>query len=155
ALRNGGRGVRGRQHIGGLEIGHPWRRLVALLEVHEAGGGVDDVGKRGARAPRAGLPEARDGTVDDVRLHRPERLVVALQPGDDARHEILYDDVRDLRQVADDRLALGSGHIHADALFPGVHAGEVAALVAAAGFQLQVVASHLVARARTLDLDHA
>src|SRR5258705_12101322 len=64
-------------------------------------------------------------------------------------------DVGHPRQVLDDRLALGPRQVHADALLADVHPGEVAALVAAAGFQLQIVASHLVAVALALDLDDA
>ena len=149
-----GRGVRGGQDVGGLQIRHARRRLVALLEMHEPRRGVDDVGERRSRAPRAGLAEARDRAVDDVRLHRAERLVVAVEPRDDARQEVLHDDIRHLRQIVDDRLPVGPRHVHAHAFLAGVHAGEVGALVAAAVLELQVVVAHLVAAPRTLHLDH-
>src|SRR5258705_3245319 len=63
-------------------------------------------------------------------------------------------DVGHPRQVLDDRLALGSRQVHADALLADVHPGEVAALVAAAGFQLQIVASHLDRKSTRLNSSH-
>jgi hypothetical protein len=153
--QDGGRGVRGGQDVGGLEIGHARRRLVALLEVHEPRRGVDDVGERRPRAPRTGLAEARDRAVNDVRFQRADRLVIAPEPRDHARQEVLHDDVRDLGQIVDDGLPVGSRHVDAHAFLAGVHAGEVGALVAAPVLELKIVVAHLVAAARTLDLDHA
>ena len=149
------RGVRAGEHVGGLEIRRTRRGLVALLEVHEPRHRVDDVREGRARAPGAGLAEARDRAVDDVGLQGTERRVVAAQSRHDAGHEVLDDDVGHLRQVVHDRLALGLREIDADALLAGIDSGEIAALVAAAGLELQIVAAHLVALAGPLDLDHA
>ena len=149
------RGVRAGQDVGGLEIRRARRGLVSLLEVHEAGDRVDDVGEGRPRAPRAGLPEARDGAVDDVGLQGAERRVVAVEPRHDPGHEILHDDLGHHRQVLDDRLAFGTRQIDADALLAGIHPREIAALVASPGLELEVVAAHLVALALALDLDDA
>jgi hypothetical protein len=123
--------------------------------VHQARDRVDDVGEGGARAPRPGLPEARDRTIDEIRLQSAQRRVVAPQARHDPGHEVLHDHVGLRRQVLHDRLPLGPREVDADALLAGVHPGEVGALVGPAGLELQIVAPHVVALALALDLDDA
>ena len=147
--------MRAGQDVGRLQIRRARRGLVALLELHEAGDRVDDVGEGRPRAPGAGLTEARDRAIDDVRLQGAKRRVVAVEPRHDPGHEVLDDYVGHLRQILDDGLAFGSREVDADALLARVHPGEIAALVTSAGLELQVVPPHLVALALTFDLDHA
>ena len=153
--QDGGGGVVGGEDVGGLEVRGPRRGLIALLEVHEAGDGVDDVGECRPEPPRAGLAEARDGAVDDVGLDRAHRLVVAAEPADDAGHEVLDEDVGPAGEVEQDLAAPRAREIEAHALLARVHPREVRALVVAARLELMRAPAHLVALARTLHLDDA
>ena len=119
------------------------------------GGRIDDVREGGAEPPGAGLAEARDRAVDEIRLHRGERLVVGAQARGDAGREVLDDDVGRPRQVEDDRAGLGAGEVEADALLARIAAHEVGALVLAVCLELVRTAAHLVAASGLLDLDDA
>jgi hypothetical protein len=131
------------------------RRVVPAVEVHHAGRRVDDVGERGARAPRARLTEAGDGAVDEIAPHGGERVVVRAEARRDAGREILHDDVRAAREIAHDGLRRRLAQIERDALLARVHAHEVRALIVAALLELMRRAAHVVAAARLLDLDDA
>ena len=109
----------------------------------------------GAEPPGAGLAEARDRAVHEVRLHRGERLVVGAEARGDAGREVLDDDVGCPRQVEHDRAGLGAGEVEADALFARIAAHEVGALVLAVCLELMRSTAHLVAASGLLDLDDA
>ena len=150
-----GGGVGGREHVGGLQVRGARVRLVALLEVHEPRDGVGDVGEGGAEPPGAALPESRDRAIDDVGLDLADGGVVAAEASGHAGREVLDEDVGVPGDVHDHRAPLGIGEIQRHALLAGVDAGEIGALVPAAGLELVHVVARLVAVARPLDLDDA
>jgi hypothetical protein len=123
--------------------------------VHHAGGCIDDVREGGAEPPGAGLAEARDRAVDEIRLHRGERLVVGAQARGHTGREVLDDDVGCPRQVEHDRARLRAGEVERNALLAGIAADEVGTLVVAVVFELVGPAAHFVAAAGLLDLDDA
>jgi hypothetical protein len=143
------------EHVGGLQISRPRRRVGLLLEMHDAGHRVDDVMEGRLQPQRAALTEAGDRAVDEIGLHRRERGVVAAELRDDTGQEVLDHDVGSPRQVGDDLPGLRVGEIERQARFARVDPNEIRALIGAALFHLGVAATGIVAFARALDLDHA
>jgi hypothetical protein len=152
---DGAKGVGSREHVGGLEVGGSRRGQVALLQVHEAGGGVDDVGEGRPLAPRARLAEAGDGAVDEIGLDGGERRVVDAQALGHPGGKILHGHVGLPREIADDVARLRAPEIEPHALLADIDPREIRALIVAARVELEVALAHVVAAPRTLDLDHA
>ena len=143
------------EHVGCLEIAGPRRRIGLLLQVHDARHRVDDVMERRLMTERPALAEAGDRAVDELGLHRRQRGVVAAELRDDARKEILDDDVGGAREIQHDLAGFGMREIERQARLARVDPDEVRGLIGPAGFHLRVAASRVVAFARALDLDHA
>ncbi len=153
--KDGAECVRARQHVCRLEVLGPRRRRVALVEMHEARGGVDDVRESGALAPGARLAEAGDGAVDQVRVDGGHGVVVDAEARGDPGGEVLHRDVGLAREVADDLARVGPSEVEAEAFLADIDPREVAALVVAPRLELEVALAHVVAAAGALDLDDA
>jgi hypothetical protein len=142
------------QHVGRLQVRRT-RFRVALLQVHHPGDRVGGVRERRALAPGPGLPVAGDRAIDDVGLDPPHGLVVAAELADHAGREVLDEHVGLSRQIHQHCDAVRARQVDADALLAGVGAREIRALVEPSGLDLVGRVAGVVARARTLDLDHA
>src|SRR5262249_35997202 len=153
--QDGGGGVGAGEDVSRLKIGRTRRWLVALLEVHEARDGIDDVREGGPWPPGPRLGETRDRAVHEIGLHGAHGLVVAREPGHHARHEVLHHHVGHPGQAMDYGLALRPRQVDGHALLARVHPDEVRALIASPRLDLEIVAPLIVAFPRALDLGHA
>ena len=123
----------------------------AVIGAHEAGEGLGrGVGDR-AEGMRAGLAEAADRQVDQLRVVGGQAVVAHAEPGGDAGAETLDQDVGLQREAAQDRLGGGLAQVQAQGALAAVedqrHGG-----VAAIGHAL-AQAARPVALGR-LHLDH-
>ena len=115
---------------------------------HQPAHALRDLVDAGTRRVGAGLAEARDRAVDDLRIDLLDRLVVDLEAVLHVGAVVLDDHVGLLRELHEDRVAFLALEVERDRLLVAVQVLEVEAVAAAA---------HGVGAAgfgRRLDLDH-
>jgi hypothetical protein len=147
--------VGGGEHVGGLQIAHPRRRLAVALQVHEPRHRVDDVREGGPVRQRPRLSEAGDRAVHEPGVDRAQRRRIDAEPGRNPGEKIFDRDIGMAGEIVRDRPAVRMRQIDGHALLARVDPDEIRGLVIAVVLELKVPAAHLVAFAGTLDLDHA
>ena len=105
----------------GLAIG-------AAGDVHQPGHGLHHEVVARALGVGAVLPEAGDGAIDEARVERAQALMVQPVLLQAADLEVLHHHIGLLRHLADERLALGRGHVDGDRALVAVAGREIAGL---------------------------
>ncbi len=134
----------------------------ASRDAHQAAHALDQEIVAGARGVGAVLAEAGDRAIHELRIERREAGVVeaiGLEPAD---LEVFQHHVRLRRQLAQDGLPLGAGHVHGQRTLVAVGAQEIGGirrrLARAVGEPGRPPAARIVTalaiRAGLLDLDH-
>src|SRR5439155_1293987 len=135
------------------------RRIVGLAgDAHHPAHALDHEVVAGALAVRAGLAEARDRAVDEARIDLLQVFVGKAVAREVAELVVLDEHVRDLRELARELLPLGLGDVERDRFLAAVGRGVVGRVLAVAPVPVlhpgRTESARVVARARTLDLDH-
>src|SRR5216684_1155570 len=135
------------------------RRAVRFAgDAHHAAHALDHEVVAGALAIRAGLAEARDRAVDEARVDLLQVLVGETVAREIAELIILYEHVRDRGELAHELLALGPGDVERDRFLAAVGRGVIGRVLRVAPVLVlhpgRTESARVVARARTLDLDH-
>ncbi len=160
--QDGVAGVQAGEHVhhGHADLQRPATGLPVGMagDAHQAAHGLHHQVIAGAFGIRPVLAEAGDGAVDQARVQRFQAGVVQPILRQTADLEILDHHVGLGGHAAQQRLALGVGHVHGDAALVAVAGGEVAGLARVAASVVLQEGRAPVARVVTglgaLDLDH-
>ena len=142
----------------GEQVGHRHAHLLRLPvrfagQTHHPAHALDQAVIARARRIRAGLPEAGDRAIDQLRKLRVQLLIAQAVLGQRPDLEVLHQDVALCDQLQRQFLAFRRRDIQRDRALVAVHPDEIGALLRARHHRRGEAAS-VVARSRLFDLDH-
>src|SRR6267378_3760565 len=135
------------------------RRIVGLAgDAHHPAHALDHEVVAGTLAVRARLPEARDRAVNEARVDFRDVVVGEAVAREIAELVVLDEHVGSPRELARELLAFGPGDVDRDRFLAAVGRGVVGRVLGVAPVLVldpgRTESARVVARARTLDLDH-